>query len=184
VRVPRLSVRHKFLDLSLIPGKLLGANVPSTSEITAEHLNSRVRPVMTRIAQLSARVALMENELQYDPLEAPEPEEWLAIDEAERINLVKDYHRRARVRLPNEKLHAVFHVVVENHIALGNEIPVQSTVQRLMAEGLDRHEAIHAIASVLAEFMHDLINPGSSTESNPAYFTALQQLTAEGWLEP
>jgi hypothetical protein len=44
VRVPRLSVRHKFLDLSLIPGKLLGANVPSTSEITAEHLNSRVRP--------------------------------------------------------------------------------------------------------------------------------------------
>jgi hypothetical protein len=54
-----------------------------------------------------------------------------------------------------------------------------------MAEGLDRHEAIHAIASVLAEFMHDLMNnPGSSTESNPAYFTALQQLTAEGWLEP
>jgi len=73
----------------------------------------------------------MENGLQYDPLEAPEPEEWLAIDEAERINLVKDYHRRARVRLPNEKLHAVFHVVVENQIALGNEIPVQSTVQRL-----------------------------------------------------
>jgi len=88
----------------------------------------------------------MENGLQYDPLEAPEPEEWLAIDEAERIDLVKDYHRRARVRLPNEKLHAVFHVVVENQITLGNEIPVQSTVQRLMAEGLDRHEAIHAIA--------------------------------------
>jgi uncharacterized protein YoaH (UPF0181 family) len=127
----------------------------------------------------------MENGLQYDPLEAPEPEEWLAIDEAERIDVVKDYHRRARVRLPNEKLHAVFHVVVENQIALGNEIPVQSTVQRLMAEGLDRHEAIHAIASVLAEFMHDLMNnPGSSTESNPEYFTALQQLTAEGWLEP
>jgi len=76
----------------------------------------------------------MENGLQYDPLEAPEPEEWLAIDEAERIDVVKDYHRRARVRLPNEKLHAVFHVVVENQIALGNEIPVQSTVQRLMAE--------------------------------------------------
>jgi|SRR5205809_13448 len=87
----------------------------------------------------------------YDPLEAPEPEEWLAIDEAKRIQLARDYHRRARVRLPNEKLHAVFHVVVENQIALGDEIPVQSTLQRLMAEGLDRHEAIHAIASVLAE---------------------------------
>jgi uncharacterized protein YoaH (UPF0181 family) len=127
----------------------------------------------------------LENALEYDPLEAPEPEEWLTIDEAERIQLAQEYHRRACVRLPNERLHAVFHVVVENQIALGDQIPVQSTLQRLMAEGLDRHEAIHAIASVLAEFMHDLMNnPGSSTESNPGYFTALQQLTAEGWLEP
>ena len=69
----------------------------------------------------------MESGLQYDPLEAPEPEEWLAIDEAERIHLAQDYHRRTRVRLPNEKLHAVFHVVVENQIALGDEMPVQST---------------------------------------------------------
>jgi len=127
----------------------------------------------------------MENGGQYDPLDAPEPEEWLAIDEAERIHLAQDYHRRARVRLPNEKLHAVLHVVVENQIALGDEMPVQGTVHRLMAEGLDRHEAIHAIASVLAEFMHDLVNnPGLSTESNQAYFAALQQLTAEGWLKP
>jgi hypothetical protein len=29
----------------------------------------------------------MESALKYDPLEAPELEEWLAIDEAERINL-------------------------------------------------------------------------------------------------
>lgn len=126
----------------------------------------------------------MESALRYDPLEAPEPEEWLAIDEAERIHLAQDYHRRTRVRLPNEKLHAVFHVVVENQIALGDEMPVQSTVQRLMAEDLDRHEAIHAIASVLAEFMHDLVKkPGSTAKSNQAYFAALQLLTAEGWLD-
>jgi hypothetical protein len=95
-----------------------------------------------------------------------------------------DYHRRARVRLPNEKLHAVLHVVIENQIALGDEIPVQNTAQRLMAEGLDRHEVIHCIASVLAEFIHDLMgNSGSSTKSNQAYFAALQRLTAEGWLD-
>ena len=126
----------------------------------------------------------MESALKHNPLEAPEPEEWLTINEAERIQLAQDYHRRVRVRLPNERLHAVFHVVVENQIALGDQIPVQSTLQRLMAEGLDRHEAIHAIASVLAEFMHGLVNsPGSNTESNQAYFAALQRLTAEGWLE-
>src|SRR5450759_783466 len=100
----------------------------------------------SRTAQLSAKAVLMENGGQCDPLDAPEPEEWLAIDEAERIHLAQDYHRRARVRLPNEKLHAVLHVEVENQIALGNEMPVQGTVQRLMAEGLDRQEAIHAIA--------------------------------------
>jgi hypothetical protein len=126
----------------------------------------------------------MESGLQYDPLKAPEPKEWLAIDEAERIQLAQDYHRRARFCLPNEKLHAVFHVVVENQIALGDEIPVESSLQRLMAEGLDRHEAIHAIASVLAEFMHDLVKkPGSSAKSNQAYFAALRRLRAEGWLE-
>ena len=76
----------------------------------------------------------MDNVVEYDLLEAPEPEEWLAIDEPERIRLALDYHRRARVRLPNEKLHAVLHVVIENQIALGDEIPVQNTAQRLMAE--------------------------------------------------
>ena len=30
----------------------------------------------------------------YDPLEAPEPEEWLALDEAERNRLAERYHRR------------------------------------------------------------------------------------------
>ena len=77
----------------------------------------------------------------------------------------------------------MLHVVIENQIALGDEIPVQSTAQRLMTEGLDRHEAIHCIASVLAEFMHDLMgNPG--TKNNQEYFAALQRLTVQAWLEP
>jgi hypothetical protein len=84
----------------------------------------------------------MENALEYEALEALEPEEWLAGDEAEGIQLAQAYHRRARVRLPNERVHAVFHVVVENQIALGDEIPVQRTLQRLITDGLDRHEAI------------------------------------------
>jgi hypothetical protein len=49
----------------------------------------------SRTAQLSAKAFLMENGAQYNPLDA-EPEEWLAIDEAERIHLAQDYHRRAR----------------------------------------------------------------------------------------
>jgi hypothetical protein len=34
----------------------------------------------------------------YDPFESPPPEEWLDMDEAERLSLVEDYHRRALYR--------------------------------------------------------------------------------------
>ncbi len=118
----------------------------------------------------------------YDPLEAPDPEEWLALDEQERIDLARDYHRIAGIRMPNATLHATFHAIVETQIALADETPSRRTAQRLMDEGLDRHQAIHAISSVLAKFIHALMTaPKSGTEPNAPYFAALERLTAEDW---
>ncbi|MBV9569596.1 MAG: hypothetical protein JO172_15810 [Hyphomicrobiales bacterium] len=122
--------------------------------------------------------------MHYDPFEVPDPKSWLALDEQERLDLTRDYHRRARIRVPNgaEELHALFHTVVETQIALGDATPAQRTAKRLMDEGLDRHEAIHAIGSVLAEHIHDLMTkPHPSGNRNPAYFAALENLTAESW---
>ena len=121
---------------------------------------------------------------RYDPLQPPAPEDWLSMDEQERIQLAEDHHRRARIRLPNVKVHAVVHVIVENQIALGDEIPVRRTLQRLMSEGLDRHDAIHAVGSVLMGHMHELLTRPdleSTADANPAYFAALERLTAEEW---
>lgn len=121
---------------------------------------------------------------EYDPLKALDPEEWLALGEMRRLELVENYHRPARVRLPNARMHAAMHAVVENQIALGDEIPVQRTAQRLMAEGLDRHEAIHAIAWVLSGHMWDLTRqPGVAQADDPnvSYYAALERLTAERW---
>ncbi len=118
----------------------------------------------------------------YDPLEAPDPEEWLELDEQERIDLVQDYHRRARIRLPNEKLHATIHAIVEAQIALGDETPACRIAQRLIGEGLDRHDAIHAIGMVLAEHIVDVLKTTKSAEDpNAPYFAALERLTAEDW---
>ena len=118
----------------------------------------------------------------YDPLEAPDPEEWLELDEHERIELVRDYHRRARIRLPNEKLHATLHAIVEAQIALGDETPAGRIAQRLIGEGLDRHDAIHAIGMVLAEHIYDVLKTAKSdTDPNAPYFAALERLTAEDW---
>ena len=119
---------------------------------------------------------------RYDPLAAPAPEEWLSLDEGERIRLVDEYHRRARVRLPNRKTHAIFHVVIENQIAAGDEIPVRGTLARLMDEGLDRHEAIHAIGTALSEHMWNLWHQTEpKADPNAPYFAALDRLTAEEW---
>src|SRR5262249_3192693 len=122
---------------------------------------------------------------RYNPLQAPEPKEWSAMDEHERIRVVEQYHRRAGVRLPNIKAHAAFHAVIESQIALGDEIPVRRTLERLMSEGLDRHDAIHAIGSVLATHVHDLVARPEQVpkeKSNDAYYAALEDLTAEDWL--
>ena len=119
---------------------------------------------------------------RYDPLEAPDAEEWLALDEQERIDLVLNFHRKARIRLPNAKVHAIVHAMVETQIALEDETPARRTAQRLMDEGLDRHEAIHAIGWVLIEFMSDLMDePESRAEPNTPYFAALERLTVEDW---
>jgi len=77
---------------------------------------------------------------KYDPHTAPVPEEWNLLDEAERIELIKRYHKKARVKLPNATLHAGIHTGVENQIAMGDETPVARTIERLLDEGLDRHD--------------------------------------------
>src|SRR5438874_9888188 len=117
---------------------------------------------------------------RYDPHHAPDPEAWLALDEGERTALVLQYHRRARARLPNARLHATIHVIVENQ--LGDEIPVRRTLERLRAEGLDRHDAVHAVGSVLAKRIYELLKEGPPTgDPNAPYWAELESLTAEGW---
>ncbi|MFA6045684.1 MAG: hypothetical protein WC718_11935 [Phycisphaerales bacterium] len=112
----------------------------------------------------------------YDPDRAPPPGEWLGLDEGVRIALVEDFHRRARIRVPREAVHATVHVTVENQLAM--ELPVVvDTLARLCSEGLGRHEAIHAIGLVLMEHIqHQLAAP--SWAPNPAYEASLRALTA------
>ena len=118
----------------------------------------------------------------YDPTIAPDPGEWLELDEDERRLRIESYHRRAGTHLEREEVHAIFHLIIENQIASGDPQIVGPTVNRLMAEGLDRHEAIHAIGSVLGGFMADMVREkGAVLFPNDAYSAALERLTAESW---
>ncbi len=119
----------------------------------------------------------------YDPLNAPDPDDWQSMGEDERMMLVMEYHREAGVELPNEQVHAVVHVVVENQITLGDEMSAQATLERLMREGLDRHEAIHAIGSVLVDFVQTPIRDDAAPRANERYNEELKKLTAAEWLK-
>lgn len=120
----------------------------------------------------------------YDPQHAPDPDWWLALDEQERIDLARDHHRRARVQLPNARFHAMINAIVETQIAMGDELSVARTLDRLRAEGLDRHDALHAIGSVLARHLHSVMTEGETgVDPNEAYRLRLDELTAEGWTQ-
>ncbi len=107
--------------------------------------------------------------------------EWLALEELTRIQLAEEHHRRARTKLPNLKAHAVFHAIVENQMAENLE-PVVRAMTRLTAEGLNRHEAVHAIASVVAEHIHDLFNAKVDADNSQAiYYAAVERLSAKRW---
>ncbi|MCL5428723.1 MAG: hypothetical protein M1347_02815, partial [Chloroflexi bacterium] len=84
----------------------------------------------------------------YDPLEAPDPDAWLALDESERRYKTLEYHLLFEKDLPAPEAHATIHTIVETQLAMEVK-PLPATLMRLMEEGLNRHEAIHAIASVL-----------------------------------
>jgi hypothetical protein len=118
----------------------------------------------------------------YDPDTSLNATDWLETDEGERIELVSSYHRRKKSRLPNAQLHSVIHVVVENQLALGEAIVIE-TLARLQGEGLGRHDALHAIGSVLAADLYELMQEGSEATGDAyrRYLERLQELTAEKW---
>jgi hypothetical protein len=119
---------------------------------------------------------------RYDPNREPDPEAWLALDEAERIELVRKYYVGARVKLPNARLHAATHAIVETQAAMGDALPVGRTLARLQAEGLDRHDALHAVGAALMHRMYDLMKDGlPEGDPNVGYWAELEQLTAENW---
>ena len=81
-------------------------------------------------------------------------------------------------------MHACIHVVVENQIAERLE-PVVRAMGRLMNEGLSRHDALHAVGSVLSDHFIDLYQTEDEVSAdtvNARYFANVERLTAEGWL--
>lgn len=116
----------------------------------------------------------------YDPLLQPDSAEWLALDEDQRIELVRVFHNETGIELPNETVHATVHAIVENQIAL-EVSPVAATIDKLNRQGLDRHDALHAVGAVLMDDLNDLMKHKDGMFDHGKYAKRLNKLTAKRW---
>jgi len=119
--------------------------------------------------------------MRYDPNIPPVASEWLALRETDRIAVCERYHRRVRPKPPRIKAHAVIHATIETQLAKGIESVVVA-LNRLQADGLDRHESIHAIGTVLIERLSEVqLADGRYDDPVYWYYQALDRLTVDSW---
>jgi hypothetical protein len=93
---------------------------------------------------------------------------------------VERYHKRARIRLPSARVHAIIHAAIETQVAEGHPAATEA-LQRMRAEGLDRHDAIHAVGSVMAKHIFGIVKQGHAFDE-AAYAADLGELSAKRWL--
>jgi len=123
--------------------------------------------------------AIFEREALYDADLMPDTEAWLAADETEQQMAVEYYHwrePRPHALAPNPRLHAVLHAVIETQIASDEPVQARQTLLRLTGEGLTRHDAVHAMATVLTEFIFE------QRWDEEEYVAKLGALSREGFL--
>ncbi len=118
--------------------------------------------------------------MRYDPQAAPDPGDWRASDERARLRAIEDYHHRAALKMPNVRMHAVIHNVVENQLAEGLPEAV-AAMERLLRAGLSRHDALHAIGSVVAGQIHAMLSRQAPLDEGD-YALRLQALDPAAWL--
>ena len=121
---------------------------------------------------------------EYNPSNSIDAHEWLAVDELERSELVRKFHRGLDEPLSQDSLprHALIHVIVENQIASDVEL-VPETIAKLVRQGLDRHEAVHAIGALISAQMFNLAQGNIENFCTLKYKRQLKKLTAKRWLK-
>jgi hypothetical protein len=75
-----------------------------------------------------------------------------------------------------------FHSIVA---ALGDKTPAAEAILRLRNQGLDRHDAVHAVASIFAKYFYETFKEGKILDKSvgEAYYEEVRGLTKEQWYE-
>jgi hypothetical protein len=122
--------------------------------------------------------------MNYQPDEETDAAAWNAATDEERVEACGRAHQLLPTWHPpvlNVRLHASMHAVVETQLA--NELPeVRETLTRLRGEGVSRHQAIHAIAGVVADELQRVLRDKKPFDRQ-GYAQRLRALTKESVAE-
>ena len=118
---------------------------------------------------------------EYDALIEPESEKWLKLSEEHRIEMIESYVRNNETTIEDEALllHSSIHMVVENQLAENIE-STKEAYKRLLRQGLNRHETIHAIGAVVTEDIYNMLK-NKEAFNDEKYKNRLRKLTAKRW---
>lgn len=126
-----------------------------------------------------------------DPNDPVDPATWLAMDEQERHMRLIAFHLNMPEDEPhppmeNVRMHAVAHCIVENQLAEGMTETVEN-LERLMASGVTRHHAIHALGEVIMGKVFQMLNGFTGEESSDddvfeGVAREMDQIEAHRWL--
>ena len=114
--------------------------------------------------------------MQYNPVVAPDPADWLAIDEDERLYAIQCWvSDLLGTEIEDCLLEAVPILAIENQVA-GNDSPdTRATLQRLLDAGIDRMTAIQVMSDVMADGLRASVTTDRDFDAD-AFVKALQQI--------
>ena len=119
----------------------------------------------------------------FDISRSPDPAAWLALDEGERIEQVIEAHRRTRSAMGgSESAHAAIHVAVETRLA-SDDAAVIAAYERFRAAGVDRHNTVHALASVVTDHMMAVLESREGFDQATAH-RGFEALDPAAWKPP
>ncbi len=99
-----------------------------------------------------------------------------------RDKIIEEHAKFPHPNLDREALraHLIIHEMVEGQLAQRDPPAIGEVLHRLLAGGLSRHEAIHAIGTIVARQAYQMMKEGSDLD-RVSYLRELQTLSVESF---
>ena len=95
--------------------------------------------------------------------------------------IIREHTERPHLDLPGDalRIHLVIHELVEKQLVEGDPPEVEEALSRLLARGLTRHEALHAIGKVITHEAYGMMRAERPLDRE-SYLRLLGELAADG----